>query len=391
MNLPIFGLFLYLQKGLHNIMKKQKIIISNYDDIKNPYYSGGGASAIHEVAKRLVQLYDVFVITGKYPRGSDEVIDGVVYKRVGFSFSGPKLSQLIFHFVLPFYAIAQDFDLWIESFTPPFSTSFLPLFTKKPVIALVHMLSAEEMKRKYKLPFPLIEKMGLKIYQRFIVMTQKAKERIEVVNKNANIKVIPNGIDLPKRIKKVRKEHILFIGRIDVNQKGLDLLLKAYQKIFSESTPKLLIAGSGTKKEENKLGRLIKDNNVGGYVEYIGRVSGVRKTEIFERAFLVVIPSRFEEFSIVALEAVSYGLPVVSFDIGGLSWIPRECAMKVEPFNEKDMGRAILELVTNKRLRIKKGDVGRRLAEKYSWDIAYANYLDFVEKALMVRVRRAYA
>jgi len=361
-------------------MKKQKIIISNYDDTKNPYYGGGGASAIHEVAKRLVDEHDVVVITGKFPGGSDEMIDGVVYKRVGLSFSGPKLSQLIFHFVLPFYAITQDFDLWIESFTPPFSTSFLPFFAKKPVIALVHMLTAEDMRRKYRFPFHLIENLGLSIYQHFIVMTQKTKEKIKLVNKDANIKVIPNGVYLPKKKKRVNKEHILFIGRIEVNQKGLDLLLRAYKRVCSNKIPKLLIAGSGAQREVNLLSRFITDLSLESSVKYIGRVSGVKKSEIFEKALFVVIPSRFEEFSVVALEAASYGLPIVSFNIEGLSWIPNELCVKAPPFNTSELSKKITELAQNKKLRNRLKIKARKFAKGYDWDSIGKQYEEMIVK-----------
>lgn len=372
-------------------MSKLKIVISSYDDLKNPYYGGGGVHSIHQVAKRLATEKQVVVFTGKYPGSRDEVIDGVVYKRIGLSFAGPKLGQLIYQLILPFCAISQKYDLWIESFTPPFSTAFLPLFTKRPVIGLAHMLTAKDMQRKYGLPFSIIENLGLKTYQRFIVMTQRAKEKIRLVNKGANIKVIPNGIDLPNRKKRVKKEHILFIGRIEVNQKGLDLLLKAYKKICSGNTPKLLIAGSGTKNEEGKLGRLIKNLNLNEYVEYVGRVSGARKTEVFERAFLVVIPSRFEEFSVVALESASYGLPIVSFDIEGLSWVSREGAMKVKPFNEKALGDEILRLIKNPTLRRKTGTSGREIAKGHSWDSVFTYYRNYIEQTLLIEDRRAYA
>ena len=42
---------------------KRRIIFSNYDDPKNPFYGGGGARAIHEVAKRLAVRHDVKIIT----------------------------------------------------------------------------------------------------------------------------------------------------------------------------------------------------------------------------------------------------------------------------------------------------------------------------------------
>ena len=90
---------------------KPKIIISNYDDVKNPAYGGGGAIAVHEIEKRLVNKFEVNVITGNYNGAVDEIIDKVTYKRIKTHFLGAKIGQLIFHFLLPFYATYQKYDL----------------------------------------------------------------------------------------------------------------------------------------------------------------------------------------------------------------------------------------------------------------------------------------
>ncbi|MBX7180163.1 MAG: glycosyltransferase, partial [Saprospiraceae bacterium] len=122
----------------------------NYDDIKNPYYGGGGALAVHEVAKRLAaRQHEVLVLTGKYPGCKDEIIDGVQYKRIGFHLLDARVGQLAFHFSLPWYAARLQYDIWVESFTPPFSTALLPLFTNKPVVGLTHLLGGKAMKLKY--------------------------------------------------------------------------------------------------------------------------------------------------------------------------------------------------------------------------------------------------
>ena len=160
----------------------KKIIISNYDDVKNPFYGGGGAYAIHELAKRLSSDFDVTVVTAKYPHSKNEIMDGVWYERIGISNAGPKIGQFIFYFLLFFYFKFKKFDLWMENFTPPFSTNFLQLFTKKPVVGLVYMLVGEDMKRKYKLPFDLIEKIGIKTYKYFITPTEFAKKKILQIN-----------------------------------------------------------------------------------------------------------------------------------------------------------------------------------------------------------------
>src|SRR5579863_1346052 len=96
--------------------KKQTIYISTYDDIKNPFYGGGGATAVHETAKRLLREYDVRVISWDYSGKKKEVIDQVVYERFGLPFLGPKIGMFAYQLSLPFIAKQKEFDVWFESF-----------------------------------------------------------------------------------------------------------------------------------------------------------------------------------------------------------------------------------------------------------------------------------
>lgn len=362
--------------------EKPKIIFSNYDDIKNPDYGGGGAVAIHEIAKRLANKFEVIVITGSYDEAADELVDNVLYKRIKTHFLGARVGQLIFHFLLPFYAAYQKYDLWVESFTPPFSTSFLPIFTKKPVIGLAHMLSGEDMSRKYKIPFYLIEKIGLKTYDYFIVLSKEAKVKIKNLNRKSRIKIIPNGVHLPRILKTADKKHILFIGRIEMNQKGLDLLLKAYSFISEKINYKLAIAGAGIDNELSKLKNMIASLNLKDKVEMLGRVKGAKKDDAFKRAAFVVVPSRFETFSLVALEALSYNLPIVSFNIGGLKWVPTKYCAKAKPFCERDLSQKILKLSQDDELRRKMGSIGRQFATQFNWGDRAKEYENFIIEIL---------
>lgn len=361
---------------------KPKIIISNYDDVKNPDYGGGGAIAVHEIAKRLTNKFEVTVITGSYDGATDEIIDKIRYKRIKTRCLGAKIGQLIFHFLLPFYAAYQEYDLWIESFTPPFSTSFLPIFTKKPVIGLAHMLAGEDMSRKYKMPFYLIEKLGLKTYGYFIVLSEETKAKIKNINKKSRIKIIPNGVYLPRMLKMSEKKHILFIGRIEVNQKGLDLLLKAYSLIRKKIKYKLAIAGAGIDNELIKLKSMIAALGLGGKVEMLGRVKDRKKDDMFKKAAFVAVPSRFESFSLVALEALSYNLPVVSFNIGGLKWLPTKHCAKAKPFCEKDLSQKLLKLSEDDELRQEMGSTGRQFASQFNWGSRAKEYENFIFKIL---------
>ncbi|MCL5667026.1 MAG: glycosyltransferase family 4 protein [Patescibacteria group bacterium] len=367
-----------------------KIIFSIYDDLKNPYYGGGGARAVWEIARRLPQDWEITVITGKYPQSKDEARGRVKYKRIGLNFLGPKLGQLFFSFLLPFYVLTQKFDIWVESFTPPFSAGFLPLFTKKPVIGLVHMLSGREMQRKYFLPFPAMEKIALKLYRNFIVVSEPAKKEILKANPAAKVAVIPNGAGFTGRAGEGPKQYVAFLGRIEVWQKGLDLLLEAYKKISGQIGSQLLIAGSGIKSEEQKLKEIIKNLGLQGKVVLAGRAQGKLKSEIFRKSWMMVVPSRFETFGLSALEALSFGVPLITFDIEGFKWIPGESVIKVKPFDVSGLAQSIIMLEKDKNLRDKLAAGGLKAARRYTWENASENYIKYF-KLLINSAPKTYA
>lgn len=362
---------------------KRKIIFSNYDDIHNPYYGGGGAIAIHEIARRLVDKFDVTVITGRYSGSKNGIIDGVIYKRIGLSWLGPRLGQFVYFIILPFYVLTGTFDIWIESFTPPFSTGFLPWFTRKPVIGLVHMLAGEDMERKYKFPFHIVENFGIKQYSQFIVLSSYIKQKIEKLNPNAFIEMIGNGIDRPNLSATQPKKYISYIGRIEVNQKGLDLLLKAYKSIAGNTNVRLAIAGSGTDSEIAKLKSIISQLNLTDRIDLYGKVCGKEKKEFFEKSLLNVIPSRFETFSLVALEALSFELPLVVFDIEGLNWLPSSCCIKVKSFDYEAMGQAMFRLLEDRELGKHLITESKKIVENYTWACVFNKYSKFISKTLI--------
>lgn len=362
---------------------KPKVIISSYDDLKNPYYGGGGAGAVHEVAKRLVDDFEVEIITGRYPGAIDEVVDGVTYRRVGTGILGVKLSQVIFQICLWRQARRGDYEIWIESFTPPFSTAFLPLITRKPVIGLAHMLSAEDMRRKYKLPFDWVERRGLKYYKWIICPSEVYARKIGKINRSAEVRVIANGIDisLVKGTKVTEKKYISFLGRIEVNQKGLDLLLAAYQRISEEVPWKLQIAGGGERGEVRKLLAMIKKLGLGERVVYRGRVSRGVKAKFFAETAVMALPSRYETFSLVALETMAFGIPHVCFGIDGLKWL-RVGGIKVKKFDIVAFGNGLRRLARNEGLRSRFEGEAKREAKKYSWKTAGESYRAYIKKVM---------
>jgi glycosyltransferase involved in cell wall biosynthesis len=346
-----------------------KIIFSTYDDIKNPYYGGGGAIAIHQVAKRLINKFDIRIISWNHSGIADETIDGVRYHRIGCKFINPKIGMLIFQLSLPFLIVTNKFDIWLESFCPPFSTSFLPLFTRKPVVGVIHMLSAGDMARKYNLPiFRWVEWIGLKLYTKMIATSSNFRDIISETNPRAKIEVIPNGIDRVYVKKGIKKNQILFLGRLEINQKGLDLLIKSFN-IVKKSLPKLklIVAGSGIASEIKKFNKLVSESKFKEDIILLGKVERDRKEQLLKESKLMAMSSRFETFSMTTLEALSFGLPVVSFRIAGLDWIDEKTIIKTTPFSTIKFASNIVAVCKSSSIRSKYIQNGLEVAKKHRW------------------------
>lgn len=363
--------------------EKTRLIFSTYDDIHNPFYGGGGAIAVHKIAKLLSEKYDVTVLSWDYCGKKREKIDGVQYERFGFSFLNSKIGMLLYQWMLPYQMLTRKFDIFFESFCPPFTTALLPLFTKKNIVGVVHMLAAQDMERKYKLPFRYIERFGIKQYKRIIVTSDHMSDTIHAIARDAEITVISNGIDKVYDTIAHSKKYILFLGRIEIDQKGLDLLVTAFKK-FNEkknSMYKLFITGTGEKTEMQKLKQLIAEQGIKEQVEFTGKVVGENKVNLLRRAACVVVPSRFETYSIVSLEALAHKTPLVCFAIDGLSWLSHQVAFKVKPYDTTAFADAMETATSDNKLQ-KKLDKGSDFAKQYTWENIYNQYEDYIQKMI---------
>jgi phosphatidylinositol alpha-mannosyltransferase len=233
------------------------------------------------------------------------------------------------------------------------------------------------MTRRYKLPFRVVERYALRLYRHFIVLNEADRATVHRYNREARCLLIPNGAYRPEVADGEfgQGRHLLFIGRIDVEQKGLDLLLRALSR-YPPGLP-LMIAGAGTRREENKLRALAEQVDVP--VVLLGRVCGAEKERLLRDAACVVVPSRYETFCLSALEAMTYGKPVVCFDLPQLRWIDDGGAVRVPVGDVEALGRAVQELVADPARREKLGRVAFAVSRDYDWEIIGERYRRAVE------------
>lgn len=133
------------------------------------------------------------------------------------------------------------------------------------------------------------------------------------------IAIIPNGIELKNdknlyyagnALKKKSNRTILFLSRIHPI-KGLLELIEAWAKIQTQGWT-LKIAGPDTDNHLREVCSLIDKLDASNSVEFIGEVYDDEKDATFKEADLFILPTRSENFGVVIIEALSYGIPVIT-------------------------------------------------------------------------------
>lgn len=158
-----------------------------------------------------------------------------------------------------------------------------------------------------------------------ITLTQSWKDFFQKITTCRNIEIVNNIVSPPVFVdmeKDTTKKHLLFLGLI-TEQKGIyDLLdVIAKNKHIFENKMVLHIGGNG---EVKRLTDIIENKGLQNIVIYEGWVSGDRKVELFNYVDAFVLPSYIEGLPVSILEAMSYGLTVITTPVGGIPEILTE-------------------------------------------------------------------
>jgi glycogen synthase len=353
------------------------IVFLDFDDIRNPLLGAGQAKATLEVGKRLTEKgHKMKVLCSRYPGCKDRTENGIEYKHIGLGTNNIRLNNISYILALPFSVRRiKNADIIVECFTAPISTLFSPLFTKIPVVGLSTSFEADRFSRLYHLPFNLVEKLGLKYYKYFIALSDYFEEKIRKNNPKIISTVIPEGVGEEFfQIKKTKPKYILSLGRYDMDQKGLDLLIKAYGKIADKIQYPLVLVGKGPDKQ--KIFNLIKQLRLEKKVLLLGPAYGKEKEKYLSESLLVALPSRNETFSCFALEALASGLPLVMFDIPGLRWTNNGVAVKARAFNIDEYAKCLFSSANEAKMTAM-GKTAREFASHFTWNLVAGKFENF--------------
>ncbi len=208
----------------------------------------------------------------------------------------------------------------------------------------------------------------------------------------ARIRVIPPGVDLDRfhpLPPAQAKEHlgldprcrlILFVGRIEP-LKGIDTLLWAIS-LIARKHPDLIcglcvpiIGGNPYRVEDNdemvRLQALREALGIEEVVTFLGAQDQDVLQYYYAAAEMVVMPSDYESFGMVALEAMACGTPVIASDVGGLAYLVRHgrTGYRVPPRDPGALAEKITRLLTDEGLRRRMGQRAACFAEGYAWPL----------------------
>jgi glycosyltransferase involved in cell wall biosynthesis len=359
----------------------------------NPFfypYRGGTENFLLDLSKRLARKHDVSVVTSRLEgtKPYEEYMGIKIHRLPAFvlkklpSFLPPPFSMPIgFSYYFPKICKEEKPDIFHlhNRFAPHFdSVIFWKRLLKTPLFLNIHNSRPMGIN-------PQTDFFGGVYDDTIGKIIMKSCDRI-IANSNYSLRVtvpdgyprkkqetIYNGIDTKmyrKRKSTIKDtlgcEHlILSVCRL-LPQKGLEYLVRAMPQVDADYH--YLMLGEGPEKDN--LQRLVNKLGLEKRVTIMGRVSEEKKMDIYSGADIFVLPSLYEPFGIVLVEAMAMECAVVATTAGGIPEVVGNTGMLVKPKSPRQIADSIQEIAQDKKLMNKFKREGRKRTEEiFDWDI----------------------
>jgi len=204
-----------------------------------------------------------------------------------------------------------------------------------PLVSIVHHLRSSEERAEWQNDlYRKVEKQYLLSVDAFVFNSETTRESVESLleRKTRNVVATPGGDRLSRSITATDVEaraleegelRILFVGNL-IPRKGLHHLLGALHSLVSRPF-RLDVVGSedADSTYTAAVRKQVRELDLTGRVDFHGTLAGASLEERFQKAQLLVVPSSYEGFGIVYLEAMGFGLPVIASASGATDEIVR--------------------------------------------------------------------
>jgi glycosyltransferase involved in cell wall biosynthesis len=215
----------------------------------------------------------------------------------------------------------------------------------------------------------IAELLVIKLSKNIHVVSETTKKDILLFNSKCNVLVIPNSLDLEhyKFGKDISYDgFILFIGRL-VFYKHLEVVIEALKLLKNRCDVRLVVLGDGPMR--SKWEELVDKLNLKDMVEFKGYVSHKEKLYYLSKCRALVLPSTFEGFGMVILEAWAFKKPVMVADVEPLNKIVDHGlnGLVIDPFNIEEWAKYIATTIMDDFSVKKMGEEGyKKLQKEYN-------------------------
>jgi glycosyltransferase involved in cell wall biosynthesis len=221
----------------------------------------------------------------------------------------------------------------------------------------------------------------------FAITHQEFQEYLKFGAKKKKLSLISNGVNVnlfSKKVKKnlFRKKYkidnrpiILFIGRIDPI-KGPDILIKAFARVIKVHKNYQLVICGNDNNYLHKLIKLTNDLELCDKVTFLGPVIGDTKISAYKSSSLMVVPSRFDTMTIVALESGAAGLETLISNNANFPKTPNNNGFYFFKNDPKYLAKKIIKILNKKKLLTTHNKkMVNYIKKRFSWDIIGSQFL----------------
>ncbi len=297
---------------------------------------------------------------------------GKVKERIGLSFNVEKGLRT---YRYKNYNFIPKHPLMFNIFDKRMEKLYKEVVKKEGKVDVIHAqsslwggISAAYVAKKYNIPLVITEHSSVKrgpyvreSYYKRIVNSYKSadsiisvgnglKKEIEDLTNRKDIKVIGNLVDLSlfkiRNVERESDEFIFFSVAFLEGEKGFDTLIKAFSKKFKNKKVRLVIGGDGSQR--TWLEGIAKSEGVEKQVTFLGALSRDEVARWMNKCDAFVLPSRYETFGVVYIEALASGKPVIgTFNGGAEDIVSKDVGILVEIDNIEDLSYAMEYIIKN--------------------------------------------
>ena len=283
-------------------------------------------------------------------------------------------------FLIKNFDIVHFFGGWSYFHIKVLILSFI--LKKKTIITPMGIFESWSLSQK-----KIKKKIGLTLYQKFIlnranaihVTSQTEKENVKKISSNKNIVLIPHGTNKinmqHKNFFQGNKKKALFFSRLH-EKKGISELVDAWLKI-NNSEWELHIYGPDYGNFKEEIRKKIQNNKSILIFEPVFK----NKDKVFENYDLFILPSRSENFGYVILEAMQYGLPVLTTNTTPWAMLEEKNIGWIMDGSLKYIEKYLKQILSISKEEYEKKSINAiNFSKEYNWDRIQNKYFELYQK-----------